>query len=54
MVDDVVQFTAALRSRNYPSLDLTSVVYPDEFHATVPSLVLTRGLRHFFPAPASY
>jgi predicted alpha/beta superfamily hydrolase len=54
MVDDVLQFTAALRSRNYPSLDLACAVYPDEFHATVPPLVLTRGLRHFFPAPSSY
>jgi hypothetical protein len=48
MVDDVVRFAAALRSREYPSLELTTAVYPDEFHVTVPALVFTRGLRHFF------
>jgi predicted alpha/beta superfamily hydrolase len=48
MVDDMVRFAVALRSRDYPSLDLTTAVYPDEFHVTVPAVVLTRGVRHFF------
>jgi hypothetical protein len=28
-------------------------VFPDEFHATVPATVLTRGLRHFFSREAA-
>src|SRR5262249_43929363 len=52
MVADALRFTEALRGRNYPSLDLASRVFPDEFHATVPAFVLSHGLRHFAP-PAS-
>jgi predicted alpha/beta superfamily hydrolase len=47
MVADVLRFTEALRGRNYSSLDVTCRVFPDEFHATVPAVVLSHGLRHF-------
>jgi len=49
MVADVARFAGALGSRRYPSLELTCRVFHDEFHATAPALVLTHGLRHFFP-----
>jgi len=45
MVDDLMRFTAALRQRQYPSLTLDVDVFVDEFHATVPALVLSHGLR---------
>lgn len=47
MVADLERFTDRLRSRRYPSLDLHVEVVPDEFHATVPGTVLSRGLRAF-------
>ncbi len=47
MVADLRRFVSQLASRGYPSLDLTSVELPDEFHATVPGVVLSRALRHF-------
>jgi hypothetical protein len=48
MVDDLRRFTDSLLSRRYANFDMTIAVYPDEFHATVPAIVLTHGLRHFF------
>jgi predicted alpha/beta superfamily hydrolase len=48
MVDDMRRFTAQLAGRNYPSLDLRAVEIADEFHATVPGVVLSRALRHFW------
>ena len=48
MVDDLVRFADRLRARRYPNLELHVAVFPDEFHATVPATVLTRGLRQFF------
>jgi predicted alpha/beta superfamily hydrolase len=48
MVDDVLRFTERLLSRGYPSLELQVAVFPDEFHATVPAVVLAHGLRHLF------
>ena len=48
MVHDLRRFTTSLRSRRYPNLDMELAVYPDEFHATVPSTVLSHGLRRFF------
>lgn len=47
MVDDMRRFVSQLASRGYPSLELGSVEIPDEFHATVPGIVLSRALRHF-------
>lgn len=47
MVDDVRRFVSRLGSRGYPSLELELVEIPDEFHATVPGIVLSRALRHF-------
>jgi predicted alpha/beta superfamily hydrolase len=48
MVDDLRRFTDSLLSRRYANFGMTIAVYPDEFHATVPAIVLTHGLRHFF------
>jgi uncharacterized protein len=48
MVADVARFASALGTRRYPSLELTCRVFHDEFHSTVPAVVLTHGLRHFF------
>jgi predicted alpha/beta superfamily hydrolase len=48
MVDDLLRFTESLRSRRYPNLDMEVAVFPNEFHATVPATVISRGLRHFF------
>lgn len=50
MVDDVRRFVDALTARNDPTLRLASAVLDDEFHATAPGPVLTRGLRHVFTA----
>lgn len=52
MVQDLCRFTERLEARAYPGLDLGVAVFADEFHATVPATVLTRGLRHFFSADA--
>ena len=48
MVDDLLRFTERFRARRHPRLDVTVEVYPDEYHATVPALVLAHGLRRFF------
>jgi len=47
MVDDLERFTSALRQRGYPNLGLAADVFAGEFHATVPGIVLNRGLRRF-------
>lgn len=46
MVEDMHRFIDALRSRDYPNLVVEAVVIADEFHTTVPGIVLNRGLRH--------
>jgi predicted alpha/beta superfamily hydrolase len=51
MVADTERMVDRLRSRNYPSLEIDSVVLADEFHITVPQLNLSRALRHLFDAP---
>ena len=51
MVDDMSRFVDRLRSRAYPGLELTSEVFADEFHVTVPLLNLGRGLRRVYDAP---
>jgi hypothetical protein len=48
MVDDLLRFTERLRARRLPGLDVAVEVYPDEYHATVPAVVLAHGLRRFF------
>lgn len=47
MVDDLRRFVEALAARDLTGLDLWSEVFPDEFHATVPGVVLSRALRAF-------
>ena len=51
MVDDLQRLVNRLEHRNYPGLQAHCVVLPDEFHVTVPPLILSRGLRHLFDAP---
>ena len=51
MVADTERMVAALRTRQYPNLDIASVVLADEFHITVPHLNLSRSLRYLFDAP---
>jgi hypothetical protein len=47
-VDDLLRFTEQLRARRLPRLDVAVEVYPDEYHATVPALLLAHGLRRIF------
>ena len=49
MVDDMRRFVAQLASRNDATLQISSVEVADEFQATVPGIVLSRALRHFYP-----
>lgn len=51
MVADTERMAAALRARQYPNLDLASVVLPGEFHITVAHLNLSRSLRYLFDTP---
>jgi hypothetical protein len=51
MVADQERFVAALRSRNYPNLDLESEVLPGEFHMSVQQLNFSRSMRYLFGAP---
>ena len=43
MVADTERMAASLRDRGYPSLEIDSVVLPDEFHITVQHVNLSRG-----------
>lgn len=47
-VSNLAAMDAALRGRNYPSLDLTHHVFPEETHMSVYSGAVTRGLRTVF------
>jgi predicted alpha/beta superfamily hydrolase len=38
----------ALASRNYPSLRLTTRIFPEETHFTIPAILLAHGLRDVF------
>jgi predicted alpha/beta superfamily hydrolase len=38
----------ALTSRNYPSLRLTTRIFPEETHFTIPAILLAHGLRNVF------
>jgi predicted alpha/beta superfamily hydrolase len=51
LVADMQRMVDRLETRRYPGLELTGVVFPDEFHVTVAPLVLSRGLRHVLGAP---
>jgi uncharacterized protein len=51
MVADTERMVFSLRARQYPNLDIASVVLPDEFHITVPPVNLSRSLRYLFDAP---
>ena len=47
MVDDLRRFVGQLEERTDPTLRINSVEIEDEFHATVPAIVLNRALRSF-------
>jgi len=47
MVDDMRRFVAQLTARNDPTLKIGDVELADEFHATVPGIVLSRALGEF-------
>jgi predicted alpha/beta superfamily hydrolase len=51
MVEEMERMAGVLRSRSYPGLRLDTAVFPDEFHISVPTLTLSRGLRTLFDAP---
>ena len=53
MVDDLRRFITRLAARNHPGLRISSVEVVDEFHATVPGVVLSRALRTFYPPEGS-
>lgn len=44
------QLAAGLESRNYPNLRLTTRIFPEETHFTIPQLLLGHGLRAVFAA----
>ena len=44
----VEPFVSQLASRNYPSLKLTSKIYPEEYHNSVFSIAFNEGLRQVF------
>ncbi len=45
MVENLEEFAGTLSGRGYPSLELTSHVFPDETHTSVLPATLSRGLR---------
>lgn len=56
MVADLRRFVAQIDERGYGGLSMRSVEIPDEFHATVPAVVLSRALRYLHlghPAPSA-
>lgn len=48
MVELLGPFARALAGRKYPSLTVTSYVFPDETHASVMPMIASRGLRTVF------
>ena len=48
MVEVIEPFVATLAGRNYPNLDLTLHLFPEETHGSAPPMILSRGLRVVF------
>ncbi|MBX3145194.1 MAG: alpha/beta hydrolase [Gemmatimonadales bacterium] len=48
MVELLEPFAKALAGRRYPSLRMTSYIFPDETHASVMPMIASRGLRDVF------
>jgi hypothetical protein len=48
MLSNLEALADALRGRNYPSLELTQQVFPDEGHLSVFPAAVSRGLRAVF------
>jgi len=51
MVDDLKRFVDQLEERTDPTLRINSAEIDNEFHATVPAIVLNRALRSFHAPP---
>lgn len=47
------QLAAGLESRGYPSLRLTTRIFEEETHFTIPSILVAHGLRAVFEAERS-
>ena len=47
-ITNMREMASRLESRGYPSLQVTTQVFDDEGHTSVPPVVLTRGLRRAF------
>jgi hypothetical protein len=52
MVADLEEFTAALSAQTGEGLSMSSLILPDEYHATTSPVALTRGLRWHFEGRA--
>ena len=48
MIEVIEPFVDRLSKRGYPSLDLSLYIFPDETHASVPPMTLSRGLKVVF------
>lgn len=46
--DTVPDFVEKLKSRGYPNLEMTGIVFPDETHMSVLPGAISRGLRYLF------
>ena len=53
MVTNVFRLETMLRAKKYPGLQLSTRVFPDESHTTVPGMSLVRGLVSVFGPPAA-
>jgi predicted alpha/beta superfamily hydrolase len=52
IVGSMTRMSQQLRLRNYPSLELTSRLYPRQTHGSALPYALTEGLRTLYPFPA--
>ncbi len=52
MVELIEPFAKTLAGRKYPSLRVTTHVFPGESHSSVMPMIASRGLREVFKAPA--
>jgi predicted alpha/beta superfamily hydrolase len=50
VVGSMTRMTQLLRLRNYPSLELTSRLYPGQTHGSAASYAFSEGLRALYPA----
>jgi hypothetical protein len=53
MVSNLIDLSAVLHQRQYPNLQLTHQVFPDETHMSVFPMAVSRGLRAVFDRNAA-